>query len=171
MLLKISIILLQLLFIKEAFGGVFLSASEVYSKSRDDNLYLKPQVNLSASYGYFIKANNYTLTIQTNRLINKTNTQFTQNKANGKSYELKTRLRADTLLIGYKFKRFNPAIVLTNARLERNITSRQVNNTILYGLNINYFIDKNYSISGTYIAPNKEFGLIGAGLLSINYFF
>ena len=171
MLRKISIIVLNFLFIKNAFAGAFLSTGAVYSKSKDNSFYMQPQTNINASYGYFLKANNYTLTFQTNRLINKTQNQFIQSKANGKAYELKTRLRADSLLLGYKFKRFNPSIVVSNARLERTLTERKVNNALLYGLNFNYFIDRNISLSTTYIAPNKEFGLVGAGLVSINYLF
>lgn len=169
MLRKISIIFLILT--QNAFAGAFLTAGAVYSKSTDDSFYMQEKTSINASYGYFFLASNYTFTISSNRLVNKTQNQFIQSKTTGKAYELKTRLRADSLLIGYKFKRFNPAIVVSNARLERTLTARKVNNALLYGLNVNYFIDKNYSISGTYIAPNKEFGLVGAGLLSINYFF
>lgn len=169
MLRKISIIFLILT--QNAFAGAFLSAGAIYSKSKDDSFYMQEKTSINASYGYFFLASNYNFSITTNRLINKTQNQFIQSKSTGKAYELKTRLRADSLLIGYKFKRFNPSIVISNARLERTLISKKVNSALLYGLNLNYFIDKNISLSTTYIAPNKEFGLIGAGLLSINYFF
>lgn len=169
--MRIILILLQFFLIKEAFGGAIITGSAVYSKQTDKDFYLQEKISPSLSYGYFNNIGNYTGTIQTNRLLNKTQRQFIQSKSNGKAYELKSRLRIDTLLLGYKFKQFNPSLIITNARLERTLTVRKVDNTILFGLNFNYFVDKNISLSTSIIAPNKDFGLVGAGLLSINYLF
>lgn len=169
MLRKISLILL--LSCQTAFAGVVLSGSAINTRFNDKDFILQNNAAIAASYGYFLAKDNYTVTIQTNRFLESNNKQFVISRANGKTYELKSKLRTDSLLIGYKFKQFNPSVIITNSRLRRKISHAKVNNSLLYGLNINYFMSKNHSISASYILLNKEFGLSSAVLLSINLFF
>jgi hypothetical protein len=167
------IILIFLLFFlsKNSFANPYLTVGAVYQKQDDKSFYLKEKILPTASIGYFTNIKNLTGTIQTNRISNFVNKEFIKNKIDGKAYELKSRLTADTISFGYKFGKFNPAIFISNVKLQKTITKRKINHAILFGLNLNYFYSKNISVVTAIVAPNKELGLTVAGLLSLNYFF
>ena len=172
MLRKISItFVIFLILIKTSYAGVFINLGTLNARQKDDNFNLQQSPKIYASYGVFTQANNYTLTIQTNRLLNITHHEYVQHKLTNDAYKLKTKFRADSLLIGYKFQKFNPNIVLSNVRLDRKIKTNKIQHAILYGVNFNYFINKNLSLSTAFIAKNKKIGLTNATLLSINYYF
>jgi len=167
------IILIILLFIlsKNCFASTYLSIGAVYQKQHDKNFYLQEKILPTASIGYFKSIVNFTATIQTNRISNFVNKEFVNSKKDGKAYELKSRLTADTISIGYKINRFNPSIFFSNVRVEKTISKRRVNHAILYGASLNYFLNNKMAISTSIVAPNKEIGLSFATLLTINYFF
>jgi len=169
--MRIILIFLLFFFSKNSFANPYLSLGAVYQKQNDKSFYLKEKILPTASIGYFTNIKNLTATIQTNRIANFVNKEFIKNKKDGKAYELKSRLTADSLSIGYKFGKFNPAFFISNVRLEKTITKRKINHAIIFGLNLNYFCSKNVSVATAIVAPNYELGLTIAGLLSLNYFF
>lgn len=169
--MRIILIILLFFFAKNSFANPYLSLGAVYQKQTDKSFYLKEKILPTASIGYFTNIKNLTATIQTNRISNFVNKEFIKNKKDGKAYELKSRLTADTVSIGYKFGKFNPAFFISNVKIEKTITKRKINHAIIFGLNLNYFYDKNIAVATAIVAPNDELGLIVAGLLSLNYFF
>jgi hypothetical protein len=169
--MKIILIILLFFLSKNSFANPYLSVGTVYQKQNDKSFYLKEKILPTASIGYFTNIKNLTATIQTNRISNFVNKEFIKNKKDGKAYELKSRLTADTMSIGYKFGKFNPAIFISNVKLEKTITKRKINHALIYGLNFNYFYAKNIGVATAIVAPNDELGLAIAGLLSLNYFF
>jgi hypothetical protein len=169
--MRIILIFLLFFFAKNSFANPYLSVGAVYQKQNDKSFYLKEKILPTASIGYFTNIKNLTATIQTNRISNFSNKEFIKNKIDGKAYELKSRLTADTVSIGYKFGKFNPAFFISNVKLEKTITKRKINHALIYGLNLNYFCGKNIAVATAIVAPNDELGLAIAGLLSLNYFF
>lgn len=169
--MKIMLIFLLFFLTKNSLANPYLSTSILYQKNHDKSFYLQEKVSPTLSAGYFTTFKNMTATIQTNRISNFVQKDFVKNKQNGKAYELKSRLTADSMSIGYKFGRFNPAFAISNVRLEKTIDQRKINHALIYSLNLNYFFGKNISVATAVIVPNKELGLTSAGLISLNYFF
>ena len=156
---------------KNSLANPYLSGGVLYQKHYDKSFYLQEKVSPTLSAGYFTNFKNITATIQTNRISNLVQKDFVKNKRNGKAYELKSRLTADSMSIGYKFGKFNPAFAISNVRLEKTLEKRKINHALIYSLNVNYFFAKNISVATALVAPNRELGLTSAGLISLNYFF
>lgn len=152
-------------------ANTYLGGGVMYQKSHDKSFYSQEKVLPILSAGYFTEFKNITTSVQTNRISNFVQKDFVKSKQNGKAYELKSRLTADSVSLGYKFGRFNPAFAISNVRLEKTLDKRKINHALIYSLNVNYFFNKNISMATAIIAPNKELGLTRACLLSINYFF
>jgi hypothetical protein len=169
--MKIMLFLLFLFFTKNSLASPYLSTGILYQKNHDKSFYLQEKISPTISVGYFTTFKNLTGTFQTNRISNFVQKDFVKNKQNGKAYELKSRLTADSISIGYKFGKFNPAFAISNVRLEKTIDKRRINYALIYSLNINYFFAKNISVATALVAPNRELGLTSAGLISLNYFF
>ena len=156
---------------KNSLANPYLSTGILYQKNHDKSFYLQEKISPTLSVGYFTNFKNITGTIQTNRISNFVQKDFVKNKQNGKAYELKSRLTADSFSIGYKFGKFNPAFAISNVRLEKTLGNRKINHAFIYTLNVNYFFAKNVSVATTLVKPNRELGLTSAGLISLNYFF
>ena len=169
--MKIMLFFLLFFLTKNSFASPYLSGGVMYQKSHDKSFHLQEKVSPTLSAGYFTNFKNITGTIQTNRISNFVQKDFVKNKQNGKAYELKSRLTADSMSIGYKFGKFNPAFAISNVRLEKTLDTRKINHALIYSLNLNYFFGKNVSVATALVAPNRELGLTSAGLLSLNYFF
>lgn len=169
--MKIMLIFLLVFLTKNSLASPYLSGGVMYQKSHDKSFHLQEKVSPALSAGYFTTFKNITASVQTNRISNFVQKDFVKNKQNGKAYELKSRLTADSVSIGYKFGKFNPAFVVSNVRLEKTLDSRKINNALIYSLNLNYFFAKNVSVATALVAPNRELGLTSAGLISLNYFF
>ena len=169
--MRIMLFFLLFFLTKNSLANPYLSGGVLYQKHYDKSFYLQEKVSPTLSAGYFTNFKNITATIQTNRISNLVQKDFVKNKQNGKAYELKSRLTADSFSIGYKFGKFNPALVFSNVRLEKTIDKRKINHTLIYSLNLNYFFAKNISVATALVAPNREIGLTSAGLISLNYFF
>lgn len=120
---------------------------------------------------------NLNVTIQTNRLINFPLTRTVVDKKTGVTLQNKSKITSDTLLVGYRFGRFVPALLVSNTKLDKslyykgNFQGKQTNHTILYGLNFGYLLSRNTNASLIYIAPNKELNLESAIGLGFNYLF
>jgi len=120
---------------------------------------------------------NLNFTIQTNRLINLPLTRSIIDKRTGVTLQNKSKIISDTLIIGYRFGRFVPALLVSNTKLDKslyykgNFQGKQTNHAILYGLNFGYLLSRNTNASLIYIAPNKELNLESAIGLGFNYLF
>lgn len=120
---------------------------------------------------------NLNVTMQTNRLINFPLTSTVVNKKTGITLQNKSKIITDTLLVGYRFGRFVPSILVSNTKLDKslyykgNFQGKQTNHAILYGLNFGYLLSRNTNASLIYIAPNKELNLESAIGLGFNYLF
>lgn len=169
--MKIMLFFLLFFLTKNSLASPYLSGGVLYQKHYDKSFYLQEKISPTLSAGYFTNFKNITGTIQTNRISNFVQKDFVKNKQNGKAYEIKSRLTADSVSIGYKFGKFNPTFAISNVRLEKTIDKRKINYALIYSLNINYFFNKNTSMATAIIAPNKELGLTSAGLISFNYYF
>lgn len=117
------------------------------------------------------------ITIQTNRFINFPITRMVIDKKTGINLQNKSKIINDTILIGYRFNRIVPSLLISNTKLEKslyykgNFQGKQTNHTILYGVNLLYLLSRNTNTSLFYIAPNKEINLESAIGLGINYLF
>ena len=156
---------------KNSFANPYLSGGLIYQKSQDKSFYLQEKVSPTLSGGYFTTFKNITASVQSNRILNFVQKDFVKSKQNGKAYELKSRLTADSISLGYRFGKFNPAFVVSNVRLQRTLGNRKINHAFIYSLNVNYFFAKNVSVATALVKPNRELGLTSAGLISLNYFF
>jgi len=120
---------------------------------------------------------NLNFTIQTNRLINLPLTRSIIDKRTGVTLQNKSKIISDTLIIGYRFGRFVPALLVSNTKLDKslyykgNFQGKQTNHAILYGLNFGYLLSRNTNASLIYITPNKELNLESAIGLGFNYLF
>ena len=113
------------------------------------------------------------MTATTNRLLNQSS-EKTVTK-DGLSFENKTRITADTLMLGYSIKRFTPAVFFTNAGVSKKLyrdnelLGKTEQNAILAGFSITYSYDRDLNFSTAIIAPNQELGLEYGLNFGINY--
>jgi len=142
-------------------------------ESAKDPLNLTKSINVGITKS-FDKLN---ITIQTNRLINLPLTRSVVDKRTGVTLQNKSKIINDTLLIGYRFGRFIPSLLASNAKLNKslyykgNFQAKQTNHAILYGVNLGYLLSRNTNVSLIYIAPNKELNLESAFGFGFNYLF
>jgi len=121
--------------------------------------------------------NDFNICLQTNRFFNSAVERSVEAKSNHLTFKNKTRLTTDTILIGKRFNRFTPSFLISNSSAEKklfyknSLVGKETKTTILYGVNLGYFITRNIVGSVFYIAPNSEFNLESAGGLSLNYIF
>lgn len=157
-----------------AFAGGFIGVSVNHLKINDGYKY-ESNYQPSFNFGYNLILDNWVLSASTNRFLN----QSVERKAtkNNITYNSKSKLLADTFSIGYRINRFVISPFLVNATVDKSLyyNDRKLGSThttsILSGLNLTYFIDKNISISSAYVAPNQEQSLESGLVLGINYNF
>jgi len=169
--MKILIILLCLISVP-AQAKFMLTASNSYAQFKDKN-YKIPTINTqSLNYGLIYNLNRFTISIQTNRLLERTNKTFVIRKYDNQLTVLKTKYTNDTLGLGYRVDRNIFSGLLMNIESRKYIDKKHKNNhSILYGINYSYILKKDVLISLSLIAPNKELNLKGAGIASINLLF
>ncbi len=164
----------------------YLSISSIYTNINDPNYkfinnkeIIKDPLNSIKSLNAGLSKqfdNGLNLSIQTNRFVNFPITRSVINNQ-GVILQNKSKLTSDTLLIGYKIKRFIPSLLISNSKLDKSLyyqnkfQGNQVNHSIITGININYFLTKNIQSSFIYIAPNKEFNLESGLGLGLTYVF
>lgn len=149
-----------------------LTASNVYSQFKDKNYKIPSQNTQNLSYGLFYNLNKFTVSIQTNRFLERENKTYAVRKFDNNLTILKTKLTSDTFTLGYRVNRniFSGSII--NVESKRKIDNHRKNNhSILYGANYSYILKKDVLITLSLIAPNKELNLKGAGIASINLLF
>jgi len=133
--------------------------------------------NLNSIYvGILHSKNNVVFSIQTNRLFNRSD-DISVVDANNTVFRNKVKITNDTALLGFRFNRLTPSLLITNTRVDKALfykggfVASSSKHSILYGVNLSYFLTKNIVPSFTYIAPNKEQYLESSFGLSINYLF
>lgn len=178
----ITISILAALFsCNHAFAGLTLGTSAIYANINDPRYEFVKEYEIAAkslTVGYS-KAfyNNINLSIQTNRLYNPTATRSVIDTKTGVTLQNKSKLTTDNLLIGYRFGRFIPAVIVSNIKLDKtlyykgNFQGKETNHAIVYGLNLGYMLTRHVNTSFIYIAPNKELYLESAFGIGINYLF
>jgi len=158
---------------------LYLGTSIIKADINDPNFKFVNEKELdinSLNVGVFNSYKNFTLSIQTNRLINYSVTRSVVSQ-NGTMYQNKSKMINDTVLIGYRFDRFIPSMLISNTKLNKslwykgNYIAGQTNNTLLYGVNFGYLLTKNINANLFLIAPNKELYLKSAAGISLNYLF
>jgi len=131
----------------------------------------------SISVGISKFYNNFNWSINTNRFFNKQIKRNVKRKSDGLIFENKTKTTIDSLLLGYRIKRFNPSLIVTNVEASKFLYYNDVlvgyekKRAIIPGINLAYFATKNLIPSFSYILSNKEMDLEGAFSLNINYIF
>lgn len=116
--------------------------------------------------------------LYTNRLIyNRPSVRTVKSKADGQIYTNKVKSKVDTALIGYRYKKYIPAVFISNADVEKSVHDGgqeigfKSNNTILYGLNLTYLYNKDFNGSVAILAPNEDLDIDAGVVFSINYNF
>lgn len=131
----------------------------------------------SITYGLTHFQNNFAFTIQTNRFLNSSIKRAVVDKRTGMTLHNKSKLTNDTFLIGYRFGRVIPSLLLSNAKLQKSLyyngvfQGKETKHSFVYGASVSYFLTKNLNSSLIYIAPNKELNLESAIGLGFNYLF
>lgn len=158
-----------------------LGLSTFYTNIKDPNYSFVNKYesvgNVNFSAGITKTFDKINITLQTNRLGNHYVKRAVINNKTGKTLQNHSKLTADTLLIGYRYKRIIPAFIVSNIKLEKSLYYNSIfqgkskQNTTLTGLNLAYFITKNINSSIFYIMPNKKIYLKNSFGLGINYIF
>jgi hypothetical protein len=158
------------------FAGFNVGISYFDIRSEDKNFrYVDNKIEPNLTIGYSKAINNYVISVNTNR-FNFTSKRKVADKRN-KEYQLETRSNIDSIQFGYKVINFIPSIFVANAsvvknlRYNNNTVSKTKYHTLLYGVNLTIFLDKNISTSLIYVRPNKTLQTNNTFGGSINYYF
>jgi len=158
---KLSIIFV-VFFATPAYAGLQVAISTNYLNIDDSYKRTNSIGKPTLSYGYNYIYKPVVISATTNRLFNQASDQ--EVSKNGLSFLTKTRITADTLLIGYA-SRVSPFVFITNAGVDKSLyrdnklLGRTKQYALLYGGGINYVYDKSFTFSTAIIAPNKELDL------------
>jgi hypothetical protein len=115
--------------------------------------------------------------ISTNRLINREVSREVKSKKNGAVFTNKTKIEADSVIIGYQLGRYIPNIGVANVGVDKSIyyagklAGEKQQHTILGMFGLTYLASKDISITSTIILPNKELNLESGVVFGINYNF
>lgn len=162
-----------------AASKLYLGTSVIKADINDPNFKFinEKELNInSLNVGVFDSYKNFTLSIQTNRLINYPITRSVVSQ-NGTVYQNKSKMINDTVLIGYRLDRFIPSVLISNTKLNKslwykgNYIAGQTNHALLYGVNLGYLLTNNINANLFLIAPDKELNLKSAAGISLNYLF
>ena len=161
--------------------NVNLGLSTFYTNIKDPNYsFVNKYENVgdvNFSFGVGKTFDKISLSLQTNRLGNRFIKRSVIDNKTQKTLQSNSKVNVDTLLIGYRFNRIVPAIMVSNVELEKLLYYNNIlqgkskQNTILTGLNLAYLITKNISSSVFYILPNTKIYLKDSFGLGINYIF
>ena len=158
---KFSIIFLVFI-TTPAYAGLQVAVSANYLNINDAYTRTNSLGKPAISYGYNYIYKPLVISATTNRLFNQASEQQVSKK--GVSFLTKTRITADTLLVGYA-GRISPFGFITNAGVDKSLyrdnklLGRTKQYALLYGGGINYVYDKSFTFSAAVIAPNKELDL------------
>ena len=128
--------------------------------------------DLSVGLSYFY--NNYTTSITTNRIYNKSVDRGII--INGVNYINNSKATIDTFSIGYIKNRFKSSLLLSNAKIHtktlanNKIQAETKKNAIMVGSDFCYFLKKDILINMFYFGRNKELNIkkvIGIGFTKL----
>jgi hypothetical protein len=164
-----------------ASGRFYVGANIIYTESKNHKPVDKfeqitsPELSSIIFGKGFEFDNKVTVYIGTNMLHNKT--QKRQLLVNGSPILSHYRIRTDYLMIGKRYNRYVPGIVISNNQLKtksyykNNLIENSEKHAILYGLNLTSFLNENVSFNTSYIFGNKEFNIDYAISTGLNYNF
>ena len=126
------------------FGTGFIHTKSKLVSSQE----YKPSLTVGESWNY----KKFNVAVNTNRLAVRSNNIELKN-----GLKLKQKTRYDALHIGYRIKRFIPALFIANAQVEKKfLNQKTTNNLLIYGASLNCLITKNlyFGFGGT--TKNEE---------------
>jgi len=183
-MIRIILILFFILYSKILFAknvNFTIGLSSIYTNINDPNFSFVNKYEslekINFTTGITKNFDKIYIGLNTNRLGNSFYKRTVIYNKTGQIFQNKSRITADTLLVGYRYKRIIPAVVFSNVKLEKLLYYNNVlqakknNNTILFGLNLSYIINKNINSFIFYIMPNKELYLKNSFGFGINYIF
>lgn len=113
-----------------------------------------------------------------NKLIfNRAVQREVKSKASGNIYTNKTKVEADTLMMGYQINRFIPAVFVSNVAVDKGIYSNgrmiadKKQNSIVKGFNLSYIINRDITSNTAILLPNSKLGIEAGIIFGINYNF
>jgi hypothetical protein len=108
----------------------------------------KPSLTVGESWNY----KKFNIAVNTNRLAVRSNELKLKN-----GLKLKQKTRYDALQLGYRIKRFVPALFIANVQVEKKFLDQKItNNLFIYGGVLNYIVTKNFSIGFGGTTINEE---------------
>jgi len=108
----------------------------------------KPSLTIGESWNY----KKFNIAVNTNRLAVRSNELKLKN-----GLKLKQKTRYDALQVGYRIKRFIPALFVANVQVEKKfLNQKTTNNLFIYGASLNYLINKNWSFGVGGTTKNEE---------------
>lgn len=119
----------------------------------------------------------WTVNFTTNRLYSKETKRTVKHKGSGTTLTMRSRIKSDTFQIGKRFDRFLPMLFISNVEVDNSLwnnhyyLNREIHHTFLYGINLNYFLNKHFSSSAYCILPNPELHLDFGCVLATSYNF
>lgn len=161
----------------KSYSSLGLSTS--YLSENNPSYKAKHEIKPTITFSHFIEIEELVIGYSTNRLDNwltgrkKNNIKFNSG-AKGINQQ---KITYDSFLIGKQFKRFLPMIFIANTKIDNKyylnntFLSHKSNNVWLYGVNINYFLNKEISASFSYIFNNEEVYLNNGFVFGINCIF
>tara|TARA_R110000868_G_scaffold338459_3_gene599207 strand:+ start:701 stop:1255 length:555 start_codon:yes stop_codon:yes gene_type:complete len=184
MKIKLIVIILFTLFPLKAYALSFhpiIGINSIYTNINDPNFHYTDKWNpadiTSINTGLSLNHNNFITGISTTRLFHRPSEREVKSNKSGHSYKNRTTIITDSIYFGYQIKRFQPALFITNARVEKGLYQNNTiiaetnQSAILYGVSLGYFLTKNVEALLIYIAPNKELYLESGLGFGFNYVF
>lgn len=172
---KIIILILFLFIGCPAYAGFQAGLSTNYLKVSDDYKHNTNFNNPNFNLGYNYSIQPLLITATTNRLFNQTSEQPVSK--NGLTFTSKTKIIADTIMIGYPIKRTILGLLASNVGVKKSLyrDNRFIGKTeqhaILGGIYLAYNYDKDLNLYTAFIAPNKRLDLDYGVSVGVNYNF
>ena len=142
-------IIIILLLLSTKANALTLGTGLIYTKNDlVKSQEYKPSLTIGESWNY----KKFNVDVNTNRLAVRSNNIELKN-----GFKLKQKTRYDALQVGYRIKRFIPALFIANVQVEKNIIGyKYTNNLFIYGASLNYLLTKNVSFGFGGTTKNEE---------------
>jgi hypothetical protein len=168
------IIIIYISITNPAKAGFVVGTGFLYQNVNDSRFKIKNKYNsllkpTSVSFGYIKEINNISLVINTNRFINRH--MKSEVLVSGVKMAAKFKITYDLIQVGYKTHSIVPGLFIGNVKSRTTIVSTETKNTIIYGAIITKPLNRRFSTSLLYAAPNKELNIDGGAGFTINYYF
>lgn len=159
-----------------------IGINSIYTNINDPNLKYSDKWNpidniTSINTGLSLNHDNIMLGFTTNRLFNRAVERNVKSKKTGREYQNKTKTDVDSIFLGYQIRRWQPALFLANANVEKSLyqndtlLNRTKQSSILYGVSLGYSLTRHIQASVVYIVPNQEQYLESGFGIGLNYIF